>query len=95
MGSVFTDRVDLSLEIDQREALRQSLIGYSGLRDRSRGEQIGDVTYHTSDSDISKLLSSEFAPKIGRAHPADSHIRFLVNSLRSSGWVFRSTIPSG
>jgi hypothetical protein len=60
-----------------------------------RGEQIGDVTYHSSDSDISKLVSSEFAPKIGRAHPADSHIRFRVNSLRSSGWVFRSTIPFG
>jgi hypothetical protein len=92
---MFRDEVDLRQKTDQREALLQSLIGYGGLRDRSRGEQIGDVTYHTSDSDISKLLSSEFAPKIGRAHPADSHIRLLVISLRSSGWVFRSTIPSG
>jgi len=39
----------LRQKTDQREALRQSLIGYSGLRHRSRGEQIGDVTYHTSD----------------------------------------------
>jgi hypothetical protein len=92
---MFRDEVDLRQKTDQREALLQSLIGYSGLRDRSRGEQIGDVTYHTTDPDISKLLSSEFAPKIETAHVADSHIRFLVISLRSSGWVFRSTIPSG
>jgi hypothetical protein len=91
---MFSDNVDLNQKNDQREALRQSLIGYSGLRERSRGEQIGDVTYDTTDPDISKLVSSEFAPKVETAHPADSHIRFLVNSLRSSGWVFRSTIPS-
>jgi hypothetical protein len=93
--SKFRDEVDLRQKTDQREGLLQSLIGYSGLRDRSRGEQIGDVTYHTTDPDISKLLSAEFAPKIETAHHADSHIRFLVISLRSSGWVFRSTIPSG
>ena len=86
----FTDEIDLSQQTNQREALRQSLIRYSTL-----GDAIGDVTYHTSDPDIIKLLSSEFAPKIETAHPADFHIRSLVNSLVFNGWVFRSTTPSG
>jgi hypothetical protein len=50
---MFRDEVDLRQKTDQREALLQSLIGYGGLRDRSRGEQIGHVTYHTTDPDIS------------------------------------------
>lgn len=91
---MLTGQVDLSQKTDQREALRQSLIGYRALKNQSRGDAIGDVTDHTSDLDITKLLSSDFAPKPETVHPADSHIRFLVNSLRSHGWVFRSTIPS-